>query len=108
MRKTQEGSFHVFNQDGSDFVMDVKTSKDSGTIDLIIGEEASRLRIFPINEKSVLVIHISVHWKAMNNEYWDKHKAAVDKDFLFAKEFIENRQLCITLAFQKPLIYNTF
>jgi len=61
-----------------------------GIVDLKIGDESSRTRLFPLDNESTVVIHLAVRWKDMKNHLaWFFYKRGVDKDFKNAKKVIE-------------------
>lgn len=65
--------------------------KKFGVVDLKIGEELSRTRLFPLNENNTVIIHLGVRWKQMKNPlFWFFYKRSVDKDFKNTKKIIEN------------------
>lgn len=67
-----------------------KIEHEFGIVDLQLGEESSRTRLFPLDEGSTVVIHLAVRWKDMNNPLnWFFYKKGVDKDFKNAKKVIE-------------------
>jgi hypothetical protein len=63
---------------------------DFGIVDLKLGEESSRTRLFSLDDESTVVIHLGVRWKDMKNPLaWFFYKRGVDKDFKNAKKVIE-------------------
>jgi len=66
-------------------------NEDQGNINLKIGNEISRTRLFPLDNNNTIVIHVGSRWKQMQNPlFWFLYKKTVDKDFKNAKKVIEN------------------
>jgi len=64
--------------------------KNFGIVDLKIGNELSRTRIYPLDKDSTVVIHLGVRWGIMKNPlFWFFYKRDVNKDFKNAKKIIE-------------------
>lgn len=68
---------------------DAIKSEDIDWITAGSDEEASRLRVFPVDDDKVLVIHVAVQWNRMTDEQWFSHCKGVDSDFKNAKMWIE-------------------
>jgi hypothetical protein len=61
-----------------------------GSINLKIGNESSRTRLFQLDDENTVVIHLAVRWKDMKNHLsWFFYKRGVNKDFKNAKKIIE-------------------
>lgn len=82
--------FQLKGTHNEDYKIQKITDENKGIIDLKIGKELSRTRLFLIDKDDTLVIHIGVRWEDMNNPIlWFFYKRSVDKDFKNAKKIIE-------------------
>lgn len=68
-------------------------NKEYGIVDLKIGEEQSRTRLFSLDKESTVVIHLAVRWEKMKNPFfWFFYKISVNSDFKKAKKIIETSE----------------
>ena len=89
--KIDTNKYEITDKRNQKSLVVLETNKERGSIDLKIGDEISRTRLFVLNGHTV-VIHIGTRWKQMKNPlFWFLYKKTVDKDFKNAKVVIEGR-----------------
>jgi len=92
VEKKSETIFQIDDQFGHSNEASLKAIKESGTIDLQIGSELSRLRIYPLDENRTAIVHLAKRWKNATFIIWFFHRRTTDKDFENAKQVIETEK----------------
>lgn len=82
-------SFHIEDQFGHSFDMKAVRSREHGTVDLTMGEESSRSRVYRLDENRTAIVHLAKRWKGSTFVVWFFHKLTTDRDFRHAKQVIE-------------------
>ena len=82
-------TFLVDDQFGKSYDVNVFLDKKNGVIDLAIGSELSRMRVFPLDTERTEVIHLAKLWNGANALIWFFHKRTTDRDFYNAKWLLE-------------------
>ncbi len=83
--------YHVEDQFGGSYDIDVLLKHDTGVIDLKIGPETSHLQISSLAQSKTSLIHTARRWEGANALVWFFHKRTTDKDFENAKKVIEKK-----------------
>ncbi|MFH0820838.1 MAG: hypothetical protein V1908_03625 [Candidatus Peregrinibacteria bacterium] len=95
--KMETNKYEITDQRNQKSLVTLSTDKEKGSIDLKIGNEISRTKLFAFDNNTA-VVHIGTRWKQMRNPlFWFLYKRIVDKDFRNAKKVIEETPSnCIT------------
>lgn len=87
--KVGKDKYEITNKQNRKSIVVRKMNRGKGAIDLIIGDELSQTRIFPLKSDTI-VVHIGSRWKQMRNPIsWLLYKSTVNSDFKNAKKIME-------------------
>lgn len=89
IKKTGDNAYFVEDQFGKSYPITVVLSREFGVVDLHIGNEASRLRLFELGPNSTVVVHLAKKWDGIGWLGWFFHKVTTDRDLKNAKRQIE-------------------
>jgi len=92
VNEKDKNTFHVSDQFGGTYDVKLVANQEFGIVDLIIGQETSRSRIYPIDDKRTAITHLATRWKGASPLIWFFHKRTTDRDFKNAKTVIEGQQ----------------
>lgn len=81
--------FRVEDRFGGSYDMILSQHKECGIIDLQMGLESSRSRVYPIDEHRTAVVHLAKRWNEVNLLMWFFHQWTINRDFHHAKRIIE-------------------
>jgi hypothetical protein len=89
IKKTGENSYFVEDQFGSSYPVMTVLNKEFGVVDLHVGKEVSRLRLFELSAGSTAAVHLAKQWEGIGWLGWFFHKRTTDRDLRNAKLKIE-------------------
>ena len=90
VEKIGENYFKIDGKHGKTYKVKRELDKEKGIINLKMGHEISRTRLFSLGDNKTLTLHIGIRWEKFNAILWFFYKRTVDSDFKKAKEIIEN------------------
>lgn len=89
VRRVDDTTYHINDKFGGSYDVKLIFDKTYGVIDLQIGKEISRTRLFSLNENSTSVTHFAKRWDNLGFIPWFFHKITVWRDFRNVKKMVE-------------------
>ncbi|MBI4041202.1 MAG: hypothetical protein HY390_04980 [Deltaproteobacteria bacterium] len=89
VEQRSQNIFQVQDQFGSTYDIELIANKIYGIVDLSIGPEISRSRLYALDEHRTAIVHFSKRLKNSSLIVWFFHKLTTDKDLKHAKKIIE-------------------
>lgn len=89
VQRVDATTYYVNDQFGGSYDLKLISDKSSGVVDLMIGKEASRIRLIDLDGTRTVVIHFTKRWESNNFIAWFLHKLTTKRDFKKAKKVIE-------------------
>ncbi len=84
--------FQVNDQFGKSYGLLLSEDKTWGIVDLQIGEESSRCRLYPLDPHRTLIVHVAKRWKGASFWIWFFHKRTTNRDLKHAKRVMERAE----------------
>ena len=81
--------FKVNDQFGKSYEIRRVLDHEFGIIDIEVGAERSRMRIYSLGEHETGLIHIATRWAGISRLFWFFHQRTTDKDLENAMKVIE-------------------